>query len=457
VDQSKYIILSTGSIREALTLINENKLGMILVVDDDQRVIGTATDGDIRGSLLGTATLEDGVDVAFNKDFVWRYNTDNRESILKLLDSKIKVIPILDKALRLVDIITPLDFPVSFEKYVYARAKAPVRISFAGGGSDLTHYFLADKGAVLSATVGLYSHVTLRPRNDSKVSVNSLDLNDVRESDTLSDFLSKKDGFDLFRSVFQVIKPSFGFDLYVYSDFPPGSGLGGSSAVMAAVLGCFNEFRSDKWNDYDLAELAFQAERINMGISGGWQDQYATVFGGFNFIEFGKDNNVIHPLRLNKKTILDLQESLVLIKVGSGRNSGHIHDSQEDAMQDSQIKNKVEKNVEHCYAMREHLLRSNLKDFGLGLSAAWQLKKQFSSEISNSRLDEVYNYALRNGALGGKLLGAGGGGFFLFYVKDFEKNSFLSAMKKKSLVHKAVFLDQDGVQSWTNRDDLKGN
>ena len=194
-----------------------------------------------------------------------------------------------------------------------------------------------------------------------------------------------------------------------------------------------------------------------MGISGGWQDQYATVFGGFNFIEFGKDNNVIHPLRLNKKTILDLQESLVLIKVGSGRNSGHIHDSQEDAMQDSQIKNKVEENVEHCYSMREHLLRGNLKDFGLGLSAAWQLKKQFNSEISNSSLDEVYNYALRNGALGGKLLGAGGGGFFLFYVKDFEKNSFLSAMKKKSLVHKAVFLDQDGVQSWTNRDDFKGN
>ena len=140
MDQSKYTILSSGSIREALTLINENKLGMILVVDDDQRVIGTATDGDIRGSLLGTATLEDGVDVAFNKDFVWRYNTDNRESILKLLDSKIKVIPILDKALRLVDIITPLDFPVSFEKYVYARAKAPVRISFAGGGPHrMTH------------------------------------------------------------------------------------------------------------------------------------------------------------------------------------------------------------------------------------------------------------------------------------------------------------------------------
>ena len=118
MDQSKYTILSTGSIREALTLINENKLGMIFVVDDDQRVIGTATDGDIRGSLLGTATLGDRIDVAFNTDFVWRYNSDNRESILKLLDSKIKVIPILDKALRLVDIITPLDFPVSFEKYV---------------------------------------------------------------------------------------------------------------------------------------------------------------------------------------------------------------------------------------------------------------------------------------------------------------------------------------------------
>lgn len=447
------MVSKDATIREALIKIDSNGLGFVCAIDGDKRVVGVATDGDIRARLLDGTDLSASIGLALNKDFVWSSDKDNRESILKLLDSKIKVIPILDRGRVLVDIVTPGNFPIVFEKRVFAQSKSPVRMSFGGGGSDVTHYFMSEIGAVLNATINLYAHATLRPRDDLKVKIDSLDLNDQVEANDLESFLASSDKFDLFRGILQVVKPNFGFDLYVRSDFPRGSGLGGSSAVTAAILGCFNEFRIDKWNEYELAELAFQSERITLGISGGWQDQYATVFGGINFIEFKSGDNVIHPLKLTEKIILNLEESLVLYELDTGRNSGAIHDDQRKVMQSEEIQNKVEKNVEHCKNMREHVLRGNLNAFGKGLNTAWQLKRQFSSKISNTVIDEIYGFARENGALGGKLLGAGGGGFFLFYVEDFKRNSFLKAMREKGLIETRFKFDLAGVRSWKNREE----
>jgi len=455
VNLLNYMVAEDATIREALIKIDSNELGTVFVVDGGKRVIGVATDGDIRTRILLDASLSAPIGLALNKDFVWRYDTDNRESVLKLLDSKIKVIPILDSEGALVDIVTPSNFPIVFEKRVFSQSIAPVRISFAGGGSDLTHYFMSDVGSVLNATISLYAHATLRPRDDRKVTISSLDLKDTIEASDLETFLACSDKFDLFRGLLQLIKPNFGFDLYVRCDFPQGSGLGGSSAVLAAILGCFNEFRSDKWNEYELAELAFQSERIILDISGGWQDQYATIFGGINFIEFKNGDNLIHPLRLAEKTILNLEESLVLYELNTGRNSGAIHDDQKKVMQSQEIKKKVEINVKHCLEMRESLLRGNLDTFGKGLNIAWELKRQFSSKISSTVIDEIYDYAIENGALGGKLLGAGGGGFFLFYIKDFEKNHFMEAMRKKGLIETRFKFDLAGIRSWKKRDELK--
>lgn len=455
MDKVNYTISQSSTIRDSLVKIDLNSIGMVFISDENERIVGVATDGDIRSCLLDKATLSDSIERVFNPNFVWRKDTDSRESILKLLDSKIKAIPILDSDMRLVDVITPAQFPLLIEKDIFSRSKAPVRISFAGGGSDLTHYFMAEGGAVINATISLYCHVTLRPRNDKKITIDSLDLGETVGFEDLKDLLLRSDNFGLFRSLLTLVKPDFGFDLSVNSDFPSGSGLGGSSSVMVATLGCFNELRRDKWDDYELAEMAFQAERLNMGISGGWQDQYATVFGGFNFIEFKHDDNLIHPLRLKDTTILELQENLVLFEITSGRNSGSIHDDQKTTMQDSKVQNMVKKNVIHCYSMRDKLLKGRLDEFGLGLNLAWKLKRQFSDKISNDDLDDIYSYAIENGALGGKLLGAGAGGFFLFYVKAFSKNIFLTAMKHKGLSQTVFHFDHDGMQSWTNRDTYK--
>ena len=448
-----FIISQSSTIRESLSKIDLNGIGMVFIVDSETRVIGVASDGDIRSAMLDGSELSHSIQGVFNSDFKWSLESESREVILKSLDSEIKAIPLLDEDMRLVDVATANSFSLYLEKNTFARSKAPVRVSFSGGGSDLTHYFMSsNSGAVINATISLYCHATLRPRNDKKIIIDSFDLDQIIEYQHLDNMLSADDSFGLFRSLIKLIKPDFGFDLSVKSDFPPGSGLGGSSSVMVAVLGCFNEFRRDKWNDYELSEIAFQAERFDMGISGGWQDQYATVFGGFNFIEFKKDNNLIHPLRLQDKTILELEESLVLFEISSGRSSGSIHDSQKITMQDSKIQDLVRQNVDHSYDMKEKILKGKLRDFGLGLDVAWNLKRQFSNKISNDKLDELYSYAIEKGALGGKLLGAGGGGFFMFFVENFSKNSFLRSMKQRGFTETRFQFDDKGMQSWTMRD-----
>ena len=161
-----------------------------------------------------------------------------------------------------------------------------MRVSFGGGGSDLTHYFRTNSGAVVNAAVSIYSHGSMRVREDSKIIIRSLDLDASLTANSLEEALMQKGPFGLIQSLLHVVQPNYGFELYLNSDYPVGSGLGGSATLSAVVLGCFNMLRKDKWTQHELAEIAFQAERLHLGIAGGWQDQYAAVFGGFNLLNF---------------------------------------------------------------------------------------------------------------------------------------------------------------------------
>lgn len=281
------------------------------------------------------------------------------------------------------------------------------------GGSDLTHYFSDLNGAVINSAISLYSHATLRRRNDEKVLISSRDINETLLFENIEEAFRSEGNSRLIICILKAIRPEFGFELYLYSDFPMRSGLGGSAAIAAAVLGCFNQFRQDHWNAYEIAELAYQAERLHLGIAGGWQDQYATVFGGFNFMEFRMDQNLVHPLRVPSETLLELEESLILCDTTIKHNSGEIHEDQRMQLQKDEVRIKVRESVELSYRMRDQLLRGKLLEFGLSMHVAWQAKRHYSGKITNTRLDEIYAIALNGGALGGKLLGAGGGGFFL--------------------------------------------
>lgn len=447
-----FLVSENVSLREALKKIEANHQGFILTKDCSGSITGLMTDGDIRRKLLDGLTLNDNLISCVNKDFVWASNSTPRELLLKQLDQKIKVIPLLDQNRFLTGIISRESMPTPIEEPVYARSRAPVRISFGGGGSDLTHFFSGERGAVINTTISLYSHATLRKRKDEKIFIHSRDLEATLEALNLNEALAQKCGFGLIQALLKTIHPNFGFELYLHSDFPINSGLGGSAAVSAAVLGCFNQFRQDRWDLHELAELAFQAERLYLNIAGGWQDQYSTVFGGFNFMEFGMDQNIVHPLRINNEILLELEENLLLCDTGKSHNSGDIHSDQRQHMKNKEIHNKVLENVELTYVMRNHLLRGRLLQFGESLHKAWKLKCQFSDKISNSELDKIYKESLEHGAVGGKLLGAGGGGFFVFYAPPFNRRELTEYLDSAGLNVRPFRFEQEGLCAWTARE-----
>ncbi len=446
-----FLVLENSSVRDALEKIQLNKYGAVFVADIDGRVVGVVTDGDIRRSLLSKVGLDDSVGLCANRSFISVGLNASREELIKKLDHHIRVLPVLDDDGKVLHVVSRDRIPLKAEGSTFVRSRAPVRVSFGGGGSDTTSYFSGDSnGAVISATITVYAHATLRVRDDDRVSINSIDINQYVEYASVLDYFNFHEN-DLIQSAIRVVRPNFGFDLFLNSDFPVGSGLGGSAAVTAAVLGVFNQLRRDQWSLYELAELAYESERLHLGVKGGWQDQYASVFGGINFMEFNMTKNMVYPLRVDPAILMELEESLILCDTGLLHESGEIHADQAMQLKEIEVRNLVKSNVDLTYEIRDSLLKGNLRNFAYSLDSAWKLKRQFSSKISSTKIDSIYQKAIENGALGGKLLGAGGGGFFLFYVDSFKKNELVGYLKSIGLSVIPFRFEGVGLQSWTVR------
>lgn len=440
----------SGDLRTAMESLHATSAGAVFVVDPARKVLGMLTDGDIRRAMLKHGDMGVLLTRVMNRNFVWVAEGTPKQRILKLLDGRVRVLPILDGQGRLIDMVRAGYQEPKGE--TYARSRAPVRLSLAGGGTDFTNYFVEHGGVSLCATINKHAHAIMRRRPDRTVRLYSHDLGQTLEYATINDI--PLDGqLDLIKAGLLVMRPDFGFDLSVSCDYGIGTGLGGSAALLAAVLGCLNEYREDKLDSYAIAEMAFEAERVQLGIPGGWQDQYSTVFGGFNFIEFDQHHNTVMPLRLQTTTLLELEERFLICF--SGRS--HLgHDIQtENQSRDANhpdVLTFAREVKAIAYEMRQNLLRGNLTDFGRMLDATWQLKKSFSRRVSNERLDHIYDAALAAGAEGGRLLGTGGGGYFLFFVKPFRRYEVMAAMAALGLECESVTFDSTGQISWMSRE-----
>ena len=356
---NKYIIENSLTLTDAINAIEKNKSGFIIIVDSELKVKGVLTDGDIRRLIIKKINLNENVYKFSNKKFIKVNLKVKRENILKIFDEKIKFIPVVDDNGKLVNVYKKELIPLDPENEMIVRSKSPVRISFGGGGSDTTTYFKSSKGAVINATISVYTHCSLKKRSDSKIVIDSLDLNSKIEFKNIDELDSYKGPFSLITSTISTINPSFGFDLYLHSDYPISSGLGGSAVVVTSILGCFNELRSDKWTNHEISEIAYQIERLKLGVAGGWQDQYATAFGGINHMEFEREKNYIYPLRLNRKVISELEESLVLCYTGMKHDSGNIHSDQKKKTKDSKTKEKIRNNVELTQKIKYYVQNLN--------------------------------------------------------------------------------------------------
>jgi D-glycero-alpha-D-manno-heptose-7-phosphate kinase len=331
------------------------------------------------------------------------------------------------------------------------RAKAPLRISFAGGGTDVPPFPQQEGGCVLSATIDRYAWGTLRPRDDGKICINSLDFGSSLSYSSRRDIVL--DGnMDLAKAAIKKLTGAYdqGFDLFLHSDAPPGSGLGSSYAMMVALVGLLKEWKNLPLTDYEVAELAYEVERIDLGIQGGMQDQYAATFGGVNFIEFLEDRVVVNSLKLSADTLNELEYNLLLCNTGKVRLSSNIIADQvsryENGEQESLDALRELKRL--TIEMKDRLLRRKWDDFAHLLHEEWQQKKRMSDRISSPELDDLYELALREGAIGGKITGAGGGGFMLLYCHFDRKHRVADAMRAKGCDVTEVALEPLGLQTW---------
>jgi D-glycero-alpha-D-manno-heptose-7-phosphate kinase len=439
------IVNESSDIRTAMISIKLTGLSLAVIVNNHNIVIGVISDGDIRKQLLINDSLQILVTECMTRDFAYLVEGYQREELLKLLDYKIHKIPVLNAKGELVDIIGSGSNVTGFTKI--SRARTPARVSLSGGGTDFTKYFMDQGGAGLSCTIAKYSHAVLKKRTDQKIKIYSHDFKQNIQLESIDDI--QYDGkLDLIKAGVKLLKPNFGFELEIGCDFPPSSGLGGSASLLASVIGCFNEFREHRLDRYAIAEYAFEAERIELDIAGGWQDQYSTVFGGFNYLEFDRKHNVVMPLKLESNSIREIEERLVICHTGRShlgtiiQKDNHKKSSKLDSKQNS------ERLKEITIEMKNNLLRSKYDDFAILLNETWSIKKDNDPRVTNSELDKIYDTALSSGALGGRLLGTGGGGYFIFYVPPFTRYSVIESLKSLGLQPEEVIIDQQGLRSW---------
>jgi D-glycero-alpha-D-manno-heptose-7-phosphate kinase len=334
---------------------------------------------------------------------------------------------------------------------MFIRAKAPLRISLAGGGTDVPPFPQLEGGCVLSTTINRYAYGTLQPRCDGNICVHSLDFG-VSVTYDSEDELAYDGKLDLVKAAIRklVAADRRGFDLLLHSDAPPGSGLGASSAMMVALVGLLKEFEHLPLTDYEIADLACVIEREDLGIQGGLQDQYAAAFGGFNYIEFLPDRVVVNPLKVSLDVMNELQYNLLLCYTGTMRLSAHIIQDQVDRYErrEATTMQALRELKALTIEMKNALLRRELDNFGELLHREWQCKKMLSSKISNPRLDGLYETAREYGALGGKITGAGGGGYLLLYCPADRKHSVAAKLKELSCTIIDISFEPMGLQTW---------
>lgn len=336
------------------------------------------------------------------------------------------------------------------------RSKAPLRIGLAGGGTDVSPYSDLYGGAILNATVSLYAHATLESLETNQIILSAMDRQE-EEIYELTPELPVNGKLDLLKGVYNRICrdfefPATGFRLSTFVDAPAGSGLGTSSTLVVAVLGAFAEMLRLPLGEYDLAHYAYEIERKDLQLAGGKQDQYAATFGGVNYMEFYADEKVVvNPLRIKQQYLFELENNLLLYYTATSRDSGKIIEAQA-----KNVVNKQESSLtamhqlkQQAQLMKEALLKGRLHEIGEILDYGFQQKRKMAEGISNSLMEKIYETAREAGATGGKISGAGGGGFMIFYCPGNTKYKVIKSLEKFGGFHRSYQFVEHGLTTWT--------
>jgi D-glycero-alpha-D-manno-heptose-7-phosphate kinase len=339
------------------------------------------------------------------------------------------------------------------------RSKAPLRIGLAGGGTDVSPYSDLYGGAILNATLSLYAHATIEPLEDDRIILQGIDRQEELrfEGGVSLDALPVDGKLDLLKGVYNRIRRDYGwtgkgFRLSTFVDAPAGSGLGTSSTLVVAIIGAFTEMLRLPLGEYDMAHLAYAIERKDLRMAGGRQDQYAATFGGVNYMEFYKEDRVIvNPLRVKQQYLFELENNLLLYYTATSRESARIIE-----VQSRNVVDKKERSIEAMHQlknqaqlMKEALLKGRIHEIGEILDFGFRQKQQMAEGITNDYIDNIYEQAKKAGATGGKISGAGGGGFMTFYCPGISKYHVMEVLAGLGGHCQPYNFTGHGLTTWT--------
>jgi len=336
------------------------------------------------------------------------------------------------------------------------RSRAPLRIGLAGGGTDVSPYSDVYGGAILNATITLYAHASIEPLQENNIIIQALDRHEEQQFEAM-DELPVDGKLNLLKGVYNRIQKDFGvpqkgFRLSTYVDAPAGSGLGTSSTLVVAIIGAFVEMLKLPLGDYDIAHYAYEIERNDLKLAGGKQDQYAAMFGGVNYMEFYADDKVIvNPLRIRQEYLNELENNIVLYFTSDSRESANIIKEQQ-----RNVKENNEKSLEAMHhlkdqarMMKEALLKGKLHEMGEILNYGFVQKRSMAHNISNDKIEAIYEAAKKAGATGGKISGAGGGGFMIFYCPGNTRYKVMDALNTFGGKVRHYRFSKSGLATWT--------
>jgi len=336
------------------------------------------------------------------------------------------------------------------------RSKAPLRIGLAGGGTDVSPYCDQFGGAILNATISLYAYATIEVLDEPVILLDAIDQEQCLQFERATP-LPINGQLDLLKGVINRIDRDYGisvpgFRLTTFVDVPSRSGLGTSSTLVVAMIGAFVEMLKLPLGEYDISQYAFDIERVDLALAGGRQDQYAATFGGVNFMEFYDNNKVVvNPLRIKRKYLLELEHNLVLFFTSDSRESAKIIErpAKNVVQNDTRAIDAMHQLKVQAKKMKEALLVGNLDAIGEILDYGFSEKRKMAEGISNAKIDAIYDAALRAGATGGKISGAGGGGFMIFYCPRNYRYAVIKALAEFGGQFKKYEFVEDGLTTWS--------
>lgn len=336
------------------------------------------------------------------------------------------------------------------------RARAPLRLGLAGGGTDVAPYCDIHGGYVLNATIDRYAYAVIKTLDEPFVRFVATDLQ-TEKIRAISDPLVLNGKLDLHKAVYNEMMQRYNdgkaipLELSTFCDAPAGSGLGSSSTLVVVMIRAFAELLNLPLDDYTIAHLAYKIERVDCGLQGGRQDQYSATFGGFNFMEFYADDRaIINPLRIKNWIICELEASLVLFYTGVSRESAKIIADQTNNVQLGSVGalEAMHGIKQEALIMKECLLRGDFEGIVASMRQGWESKKRSAKSVSNPLLDEIYDAAIRAGALAGKVSGAGGGGFMMFFVPPDKRMDVIRQLNQFDGQVSNCHFTKHGTQAW---------